>query len=351
MQRVDPLTHTLLGASLGYACYGRRLGRTAAAVGAVAGLLPDADVFLQSSVDPLFAVEMHRGFSHSLFFAPWGALVAAAPFFLAKNDARHRVILWACALAAYVSHCLLDGATSYGTNLLWPFSKVRVGWDIIAVVDPLVTLPLLSGLGWALFRKNTARAVLVLGIVGGYLCLGALQHRRAMAAHHELATLRGHLPDRSQVMPTLGNLLVWRALYLHEGKIHSDRVRVGRRTDAAVLEGWSLPVVEERDLTPSERAAAVERNSFARFSHFSDGWVARSPEDPTLLADMRYSLSPGAFDPIWGIRFGPAGSPDAVAWINRSADRRVDPQGMWAEIVGRDPRYIPVATVAANPAD
>src|SRR5690606_28787987 len=106
-------------------------------------------------------------------------------------------------------------------------SDVRVGWDIIAVVDPMVTLPLLVSLGWGLFRKKTGLAVMVLALVGGYLCLGFIQHRRATAVQAELATIRGHFPVRNQVMPTLGNLLVWRALYLHEGRIYSDRVRVG----------------------------------------------------------------------------------------------------------------------------
>ncbi len=351
MQRVDPLTHTLLGGTLGFAVYGRTLGRTAAAVGALAALLPDADVFIRSDLDPLFAVEMHRGFSHSLFFAPVGALIAAAPFLFSKNHVGHRQKLWACALAAYVSHCLLDAATSYGTHLLWPFSDLRVAWDIISVVDPLVTIPLLLGLGWVLFRKRVAGAGVALGIVGAYLCLGIVQHGRAMSVQAELARSRGHQPERRQVMPTLGNLLVWRALYLHEGRIFSDRVRVGVTGGATVFEGWSLRVVEDADLTPQEKAVSAERDSFARFQHFSDGWVARSPDDSTLLADMRYSLSAEAFDPIWGIRFGLAGNADAVAWVNRSADRRVDAGGMWAEIVGRDSRYVPVVGIAANAAD
>jgi len=351
VQRVDPLTHTLLGGALGYALYGRTLGRTAASVGALAALLPDADVFIGSSVDPLLAVEMHRGFSHSLFFAPVGALIAAAPFLLARNHIGQRLTLWSCAFAAYVSHCLLDAATSYGTNLLWPFSDLRVGWDIIAVVDPMVTVPLLLGLGWSMLRKRVAGAGVALGFVGAYLCLGFIQHGRAMSVQAGLASSRGHQPERSQVMPTLGNLLVWRALYLHDGNIYSDRIRVGVRMGATVFEGWSLPVVADPDLTPQEKAASAERDSFPRFRHFSDGWVARSPNDPTLLADMRYSLSAVAFDPIWGIRFGAAGSPEAVAWVNRSSDRRVDAREMWAEIAGRDSRYVPVAEMAAMVAD
>jgi hypothetical protein len=63
--------------------------------------------------------------------------------------------------------------------------------------------------------------------------------------------------------------------------------------------------------------------------------VARSPGDPTVLADMRYSLSAEAFDPIWGIRFTPPGAPPEVEWINRSRERRIDLGGMWREIAGQ----------------
>jgi inner membrane protein len=339
-----------MGATLGYALHGRVLGRLAAAVGAAASLLPDADVFIRSAADPLVAVEVHRGFSHSLIFAPVGAAVAAAPFLLLAAARAHWRALWTCALASYVTHCLLDAATSYGTNLFWPLSTVRVGWDFISVIDPPVTLILLIGMLWALLARRRAVGAIALVAVGGYIGLGAVQHARASAAQAELARIRGHERERFEVMPTLGNLMVWRALYLHEGRIYSDRLRVGLAEGPRVVEGWSLPWVGPEDLTADEQAASAARNSFARFSHFSDHWVARSPDDPTVLGDMRYSLSAGAFDPIWGVRFGPPGTDRAVEWVNRSTERRVDPAGMWAEIVGRDARYrpLPAAPGAAD---
>ena len=64
--------------------------------------------------------------------------------------------------------------------------------------------------------------------------------------------------------------------------------------------------------------------------------------DPSLLADMRYTLSAEAFDPIWGIRFTAPGAPTEVVWIDRARDRRVSPADMWREIRGEDPRYRPL---------
>jgi hypothetical protein len=105
-----------------------------------------------------------------------------------------------------------------------------------------------------------------------------------------------------------------------------------------VVEGWSLPLVGEVDLTHAERTRN-RRNSFARFAWFSEGWVARKPADTTVLGDMRYSLSSEAFDPIWGIRFTAPGALAEVEWVNRSRGRRVSVSEMWKEISGLDARY------------
>lgn len=337
---VDPVSHVLLGASLGYAAFGRRLGRAAAGVGALGGLAPDVDILIRSATDPLVAIEAHRGFTHALVFVPVGA-AAVAGLWLVSPAGRTRdrwLALWAAAALAWLSHALLDAATSYGTQLLWPFSRHRAGWDLISIIDPIFTLALAAGLGGALARRNLRPAVIGLAVAGLYLGLGAVQHERARAAQRALAAARGHALERAEVMPTMANNIVWRGLYVHGGRIYSDRIRAGWFSDATVREGWSLPLAGAADLTTAERARNV-RGSFERFAWFSEDWVARSPGDPTVFADMRYSLSAEAFDPIWGIRFTPPGAPVEVEWINRSRHRRVSARQMWREIAGWDERF------------
>jgi len=341
---VDPVSHVVLGASLGYVGFSRRLGRTAAAAGGLAAFVPDADVFIRSATDPLIAIEYHRGFTHSFAFAPVGAAIVATLWLASpawRYGARWR-LLWACSLLAYVSHILLDAATSYGTRLLWPFSDYRTGWDIISVIDPPFTLALLAGLIWALVRRRVRPAGIALAFAAAYLVAGGVQHARATAMQHALARSRGHMVERGEVMPTLGNNIIWRALYVHEGQIYSDRIRVGWFSPATVREGWSLPLVREADLSPEEKARN-ERRSFQRFAWFSEHWVARSPRDRAVLADMRYTLSAEAFDPIWGIRFTAPGTPNEVDWVNRSRDRQVSARDLWAEISGADKRFQPLS--------
>jgi len=65
---MDSLTQIVLGAAMGEAVLGKKIGNRAILWGAVAGTIPDLDVFVRFFTDPITATEMHRGFSHSLLF-------------------------------------------------------------------------------------------------------------------------------------------------------------------------------------------------------------------------------------------------------------------------------------------
>ena len=66
---MDSLTQIVLGAAVGEAVGGRKMGAKAALWGAIGGTIPDLDVFLRSFYHPFDAALVHRGFSHSLLFA------------------------------------------------------------------------------------------------------------------------------------------------------------------------------------------------------------------------------------------------------------------------------------------
>ena len=72
---MDPLSQASIGAAAAQALSRRTNLRTALWVGALGGFLPDADILIRSSEDPLLSLEYHRHFTHALVFIP---LVAAA---------------------------------------------------------------------------------------------------------------------------------------------------------------------------------------------------------------------------------------------------------------------------------
>ncbi|MBK9519410.1 MAG: metal-dependent hydrolase [Anaeromyxobacter sp.] len=179
---MDTVTQFVIGAAAGQVVGGRALGRTAALVGGLAGWLPDADVLIRSAADPLLAIEQHRAFTHALVFTPVGAALVAAPFLLRREWRARAGAVYAAALAGWATHAPLDACTSYGTQLLWPFSDQRIAWNVVSIVDPVITLPLLLGVVLAAWLRSAWPAAAALAVALAWLGVGALQHARAADA-------------------------------------------------------------------------------------------------------------------------------------------------------------------------
>ena len=294
---MDPLSHGLLGAVCGRAVV-RRGARDAMLAGAAGAWLPDADVLLRSSADPLLTMELHRTFSHSFIAAPVGAALAATAVWLLRRRQAGWRALYAAALAGFLSAILLDACTSYGTQLGWPFSAARHAAGVIAVVDPLMTLLLLAGAGLAWRRRSAVPAWAALACALAYLGLGSLQQARALAAVSALAATRGETPGRVAVKPTLGNLVLWRAVYETAGGFGIAAVSVSPFGAAVVYPGLSQPRL---DLATVD-ASPLQHRDLARFSTVSDGWLVRHPDHEDVIGDIRYAMLPDAHRPLWGVR-------------------------------------------------
>jgi inner membrane protein len=337
---MDPLTQGLLGAAAAQAVCGRRL-RHAWLAGAVGGLIPDLDVLIGSASDPLLAIEYHRHFTHALAFIPLGGLIAATPWLLRRRYRPDwRPILGAATLG-YATHGLLDACTSYGTQLLWPFSSQRIAWDVVSIIDPVFTLALLLGVVWAALRHP--RSAVAVALLFCFACLGSgwLQRERALDVQAQIATSRGHEIVRGKVFPTLGNQLVWRSLYRAGDTFYADRIRVPWAGTPHWTPGSSVPHLSEADLPPQAQADARVVRDFRRFSWFSDGWTARTPVDPAVIGDVRYSLRTDAFEPVWGVRFYPGGQ-QTTEWVDRTGQRELSLAVIWSEINGSHPDYQPL---------
>ena len=298
---MDLITQGLLGATIAQSGAKKHETRIATGIGFFSGILADTDILIQSSNDPLLNVEFHRHFTHSIFFVPFGALIAACFlwFFLRKRLPFYRIYIFA--LLGYCLSGVLDAFTSYGTHLLWPINDSRVAFNIISVIDPVFTLILLIAVVYT-FKKDTiavARVGLILAAV--YLSFGWMQHERAATTAQTLAHKRGHETERLMVKPTLGNLILWRSIYQTDGRLFVDAIRVGLLSETQVYPGSSIKkFVMERDMKGLP-ASSVLAKDILRFTTFSAGLVAIQPEQPNLLIDIRYSNLPTTITPLWAI--------------------------------------------------
>ncbi|QKT04299.1 metal-dependent hydrolase [Ectothiorhodospiraceae bacterium 2226] len=285
---MDSLTHLALGAVVGEATLGRRVGNKALLWGAALATVPDLDVVVGNLLDDLAALTFHRSYTHSLLF-----VVLAAPLFgyLAHRIHRRDGVGWRAwtglALAALGTAVLLDAFTTYGVQLFLPFSDQAVALNTIAVIDPLFTLPVLVAaltLLW-LRRDRPARRILAgaaLGLSGLYLGLTVVNKLHMETVFERDLQARGVVYERYFVKPTVFNNLLWRAVVETEADY-----RVGFRSlldDAGPIEWHRFPK-RHALADPVAHSAAFERLVWVTKGYYQ---LEAGEGGALYLHDMRY---------------------------------------------------------------
>jgi inner membrane protein len=303
---LDSLTQIALGAAIGEATLGRRVGRRAMLWGAALGTLPDLDVFIPMG-DAVRDFTYHRSFSHSLF-----VLAAITPLLVwlilklhPQTAPQRRGWLWLVFLVLS-THALLDSFTVYGTQLFWPFYPTPISGSTIFIIDPLYTLPLLAGVACALIAARDAdwgRRMNLAGLALSSLYLawtvGAKLHVEEVA--RESLARQGIESERLLSVPAPFNTLLWRVLVM---------------ADDGYYEGFYSLLDRERTLNttryPSEPAllAGLEQHwPVRRLQWFTGGFYAVSRRDhAVVMTDLRMGLEP---DYIFSFKVGEVSNPHA----------------------------------------
>jgi inner membrane protein len=341
---MDPLTQGLLGSAAAQAFCGSKLPRTAWLIGLAAGMAADLDVLIRPPGDPLGGVTLHRHFTHALAFIPVGAVLVSLPFLFWKAYTGRRPWVLLAAVLAYATHGLLDACTSYGTLLWWPFSHARVAWDVIGIIDPVFTLVLLVGLVLSVTLRLRRLAVAALTIATLYLGLGLFQHQRVADIQRQLAAARGDEITHARVMPTPVNLILWRSVYIADGRIQADSIRMPFLGTPTVRAGTAVPQVTRATLAAELDLSPTLADAFTRFFWFADGFTAWDAAQPGVVGDMRYALRPDKFASLWGLVVPPDGGPAGVVFQHLERNRDGAVAGLWTALRGRDAAYRPLAS-------
>ena len=152
---MDSITQAALGAAIGEATLGRKIGGKGAILGAIVATIPDLDVILTPFFSEFEKISIHRGYSHSILFCLLLALLLSWLFINTKwTKSISYKRLWTFSFITLITHVILDSFTSYGTQLFLPFTDWRVSFDSINIVDPVYTIPLLIGTGFSIFLYN-----------------------------------------------------------------------------------------------------------------------------------------------------------------------------------------------------
>jgi inner membrane protein len=299
---MDPLTQGLLGASFGQALYGRSLGRRARVWGGVVGMAPDLDVVM-GATGPMAEWLWHRGPTHALWVGPViGPLVGLLLWRWKGGQLRDWVGL---AMVALFTHPLLDLFTTYGTQLLAPFSRERFSLDAIAIIDPLYSVVLAGGLAvgvWRGTRTTASRAAAWVALVAStaYLFLGlAVNHRAQELGRSQLAA-EGVTGAQVAAYPTMLQLPL-RRLVARSG----DEVRVGFVSVLAPRPiAWERFRADRGPLVEAARATEEARILEWFASGQTAAKVLRADETGQVVEidDLRYGLPGNAEQGLWGVR-------------------------------------------------
>ena len=242
---MDPITHAASGAVAMLAMPSRPTSRWAVPLAALAAASPDIDVALAHS--PMQFLLLHRGFTHSLAFAPvLGLILTLLGWALWRKATPSRWGFgktWLFMTAMILLHIWLDCITTYGTMIFVPFSHLRVRLNAVFIIDFLLTLPLL----WAIWRWRARRGLMLLAFAWMFaypaISIG-LNALHTVQAQERLAA-QGQNVNRLVVLPDAFAPLFWRVLYEEDGaqgpQVHSQGINALGRPRGPVTTDPALP--------------------------------------------------------------------------------------------------------------
>ena len=282
---MDSFTQIALGIAVAEVCAGKKLKNKTFLYGAILGTLPDLDVVFGMFLNPVDAVLIHRGISHSLLLfllvSPLlGLLISKIEkqkinFFTATN-----MVFW-----TLLTHVLLDMFTSWGTQILWPLEH-RFALKTIFVIDPLYTLPLLIALVivWKTKIESLRYKYIKRGLVisSSYLLLSSFTKLYAVTQFEKALTKQRIPYSEIIVKPTAFNLILWNANVA--------------TTDNYLLSDYSLFDTQPISFVAYSKNNALEKRltgntDFEKLKKASEGWYIISQKEGNLyFNDLRFGL-------------------------------------------------------------
>jgi len=241
---MDPLTHVAAGVALS------QLVKSpskwwAALAGALFAVLPDLDYFL-IFWDRLAFIRYHRAFTHSLVALPLLALAGALLGRFLGGPRWFRPLL-VIGLLVLASHLLLDLATSYGTQLLSPFSRRRFSLDWVFIIDPYITALLAAGAICALafHRWGPRLGAGFMAATAVYILVCAVYHHQALNLARQVFQNPTTQEQKVAALPQPFSCRRWQLIAARPGEVRQTFVQL---PVAAVL-GQKVPVRAAKNVT------------------------------------------------------------------------------------------------------
>lgn len=299
---MDPITQGALGAACAQSVLYPKDKRNAWVVGAISGMAADLDLVIRSNTDPLLSIIYHRQFTHSLIFIPIGALLVALALYPFKRFRMSWGLTFYAALIGYATHGLIDMCTSYGTVYFWPFSNQRIAWDVISIIDPFFTIPLIAGVVWTQVFGNRRGVLVGLLTASIVLSFGVWQHQSAIGAMEHYAKAKQLPLKHVRTFPNLASSSFWRGAAMYDGKILLADIYTPLNGSPKLSNIRVFSQYKEIDLPTFVKESKLLSRDYKVFNWFSDDYVVATSQRPLVLIDVRYLWGEPPVA-LWGIEF------------------------------------------------
>jgi inner membrane protein len=287
---MDSLTQLTFGAACGEAVLGHKVGRKALLWGAVLGTLPDLDVFIPLG-GPVNDFVYHRGFSHSLFVLALLSPVIAGLISKVHPDTKRFYRGWLLmSFLVLEGSVLLDLMTIYGTQIFWPFDTTPRAIPALFIIDPLFTLPILSGVLAVLLLKrhrplgsriNTFGLALSLAYLVWGIGAGAfVKHRVAQKLSRQEVTYSQFI-----LSPAPFTTLLWRVVGIEKDQYFE--------TYFSLFDGETPLFVRLYPRNLALMSGIEEHPPIIKLKHFTRGYYAFSTVGMyVVMTDLRMGSEP-----------------------------------------------------------
>jgi len=225
---LDSVTHIVLGAALGELSLGKKLGKKALWVGALANTIPDFDVFVSYFIkDEMAYIKYHRAYTQAIPVQLFMALpLAWIGNHIFEKDIPFGVgyMFW---LLGFFTHSMIDCCTTYGTRLWLPFSTVQVAFNNLAIVDIIYMLPFLILFFYLVIgqKESSKRAFWSWSVIGFSLFYLGITFFNKFYIHQKFVSSlkeQNIQYDRLSTSPSILNNILWAGIATNDTVIYTS---------------------------------------------------------------------------------------------------------------------------------
>ena len=293
---MDSITHLALGACMGEAFAGKKLGKKAMLWGALAHSIPDIDFVAAFWLDTTSSLLAHRGITHSLLFC---ALIAVLMAWLAERWHRpHNINFkrWLLFFSVVIFiHVFIDAFNNYGVGWLEPFSHFRMSFNAIYVADPFFSIwSIVAGLALIILRRQHAKRKIWwkmgLGMSIIYLCYTVVNKLNTNLEVREILEKQHISHDKFFTTPAPLQNWLW---YVVAG--NDTGYYVGYRSVFDKKKEMSFEYFPRRDSLLKDISERPDVKNLKKFSQ--DFYTVENWNDTLVFNDLRFGQVVGWDNP------------------------------------------------------